>query len=174
MQILNQYQIQFSGLNNEIYQFDFKIDKSFFEATAFPEVRSGDLTVHVELDKQINMMVLDFTIEGEVELMCDRCLDYFKYPLSIEEQLIVKQVVEAKESDDDNLIYIDMQAHTLDLVHSIYEYINVALPIQRFHPEDEAGNSSCDPEMIKKLKDFSQPIQNPQWNALNDLNQMKN
>jgi uncharacterized metal-binding protein YceD (DUF177 family) len=169
MQILDQYKIQFSGLKNEVYHYDFEITDSFFEVTAFPEVKKGNLTASVTLNKQVNMMILDFHIQGEVELMCDRCLDFFTFTISSKDQLIVKQVVELQESNDDNLIYIDMQAHTLDLVQHFYDYIAIALPMQRIHPEDENGKSACNQEMIDRLAQYSAPIYNSQWDALKNL-----
>jgi len=169
MEILDQYKIQFSGLNKGQHHFDFEIARPFFELTESSDVKSGKLSVSVDLDKQENMMIFQFHIEGTVELMCDRCLEYFNHPLDIEEQLIVKQVVEVKESDDDALMYIDMKEHTLDFSHILYEYISVSIPIQHIHPEIEPGVSGCDPEMIKKLEDYSKPQFNSQWDALKGL-----
>ena len=174
MQILDQYKIQFSGLKNGHYHFDFEITNSFFELTAFPDVQSGELSVSINLDKQENMMIFQFHIEGAVELVCDRCLEHFSYPLTIDEQLIVKQVVEIKESDDDALMYIDMQEHTLNFAHTLYEYISVSIPIRHIHPDIEPGVSGCDPEMIKKLEDYSKPQFNSQWDALKDLTREDN
>ena len=57
MQILDQYKIQFSGLKNGQYHFDFEITNSFFELKASPDVQRGDLSVSVNLDKQENMMI---------------------------------------------------------------------------------------------------------------------
>lgn len=169
MRILEQYKIQFSGLNIGLHHFDFEIDDTFFELTASPDVKSGKLSVSVDLDKQETMMIFRINIKGTVELICDRCLDTFDHPLEIEEKLIVKQVVEVKESEDDTLMYIDMQEHTLDFSHILYEYISVSIPIQHIHPEIEPGVSGCDPEMIKKLEDFSKPQFNSQWDALKGL-----
>lgn len=170
MQILDQYKIQFSGLTNGVYNFNFQITNSFFEATSFPEVESGDIAVLIKLEKSENLMVLDFQLDGGLELMCDRCLEYFTYPVSIAEQLIVRQVADAKESEDDNLLFIELQAHTLDLSQFLYDYINIALPIQRIHPEDEQGKSSCNQEMLDQIEKYSKPINNSQWDALKDFN----
>lgn len=174
MDILDQYKLQFSGLNTGLHHLEYSITDAFFEATAFPDVQKGKLAVTVDLDKQVNMMVFQFHIEGEVELTCDRCLDPFTYPLVWDEQLIVKQVIEPTESDDDMLVYIDIKEHTFDFSHYLYEYINLALPMQHVHPQNDEGVSQCDPEMIKKIEALSKPIQNSQWDALKNLNLDKN
>ncbi len=170
METLDQYKLQFSGLKTGIHHLDYTITDAFFEATEFPDVQKGNLSVTVELDKQINMMVFQFHIEGEVELTCDRCLDVFPYSINSDDQLIVKQVVEPTESDDEMLVYIDIKEHTFDFSHFLYEIISLALPIQHIHPENDEGVSQCDPEMIKKIEAFSKPIQNSHWDALKNIN----
>lgn len=174
MQILDQYKIQFSGLTSGHYHYDCEIMDSFFELTAFPDVEHGKLSVGIDLNKQENMMIFQFHLEGAVELMCDRCLENFSYPLTINEQLIVKQVVEIQESEDDSLIYLDIKEHTIDLTHILYEYISVSIPFRHVHPENEQGVSGCDPEMIEKIENYSKRQFISPWDALKDLSSENN
>jgi uncharacterized metal-binding protein YceD (DUF177 family) len=51
------------------------------------------------------------------------------------------------------MITMPLDEHEIDLVSFFYEYIHLALPIKRIHPDDEKGNSTCNPEMIRKLND---------------------
>ena len=54
----------------------------------------------------------------------------------------------------------------------IYEYIQLALPIKRVHTDDSEGNSTCDPEMLKKLNEFIVEEENntdPRWDELRKL-----
>ena len=58
-------------------------------------------------------------------------------------------------------------------MHFIYETICLALPHRIVHPDDENGNSTCNPEVLKKLESMSQ-TEKPQeiderWAALKDL-----
>ncbi len=53
-----------------------------------------------------------------------------------------------------------------------YEYILLALPIQRIHPNDSRGNSTCDPEMLSKLKEHTvieEDSNDPRWDELKKL-----
>ena len=53
-----------------------------------------------------------------------------------------------------------------------YEYILLALPIKKIHPDDRNGVSQCDPEMIKKLEEhLTSDIDetDPRWNELKKL-----
>ncbi len=43
--------------------------------------------------------------------------------------------------------------HQLDLKHYFYECISVSIPYRKVHPDLPDGESGCDPEMLKKLKD---------------------
>ncbi len=169
MEILNQYKLQFSGLALGFHRLEYTISDTFFEATAFPGIEKGELSVIVDLEKQMNMMIFHFHIKGEVELTCDRCLDTFQFPIDVNEQLIVKQVVEPTETDDDMLVQIDIKDHTFDFSHYLYEYISLSLPIQHVHFNDENGVTQCDPEMIKKIEEYSKPSTNPQWDALKKI-----
>jgi uncharacterized protein len=62
--------------------------------------------------------------------------------------------------------------HELDMKQYFYEYILLALPIKRVHPDDKNGNSTCDPEMLKKLKEhiISEEVESdPRWDELKKL-----
>jgi len=62
--------------------------------------------------------------------------------------------------------------HELDLQQHFYEYIHLALPIKRVHPDDQSGNSTCDPVMLKKLKELivEEKYENdPRWDELKRL-----
>jgi uncharacterized metal-binding protein YceD (DUF177 family) len=53
-----------------------------------------------------------------------------------------------------------------------YEYILLALPIQRVHPDDKNGESTCDPGMLDKLKEhiiIEEPETDPRWDELKKL-----
>jgi len=58
------------------------------------------------------------------------------------------------------------------LQQHIYEFIHLALPIRRVHPDDKKGNSTCDPIMLKKLEELviDEDVDNdPRWDELKRL-----
>ena len=70
------------------------------------------------------------------------------------------------------LLLLPADEHELDLKQYIYEYIHLALPIKRVHPDDKNGKSTCDPEMLKKLKEHIVNNENendPRWDELKKL-----
>jgi len=170
----NQYQIAFSGLNPGMHTFDFQIGDTFFEQVNDTEITGGAVTVIVTMAKEERMMDLHLEITGKVNVACDRCNELMSVEVSGKERLIIKLGDHYHEESEDVQI-IPETVHQFDLRPFLYEYIHLLLPIRRIHPEDEEGNSQCDPDIIKKLKELSERrMQDPRWEALNQLKKKKN
>jgi uncharacterized metal-binding protein YceD (DUF177 family) len=164
-----QYQIAFSGLKPGTHVFDFKIGKSFFEQVEDEEIRDGQVGVTVTMVKEERMMDLHFTIHGTVMVSCDRCNELMEIEVNGNERLIVKYGEGYYEETEDIQI-IPETAHQFDVGPFIYEYIHLLVPIRRVHQEDSKGNSQCDPDILRKLKELSEHhAKDPRWEALNQL-----
>jgi uncharacterized metal-binding protein YceD (DUF177 family) len=74
-----------------------------------------------------------------------------------------------EESED--VIVIPETEYQFNLAPYIYEFIHLALPAQIIHPDDEYGDSTCDPEMLRILNTLA-PSESvdPRWEALKKLN----
>jgi uncharacterized metal-binding protein YceD (DUF177 family) len=90
----------------------------------------------------------------------------------------VKWGEEAGEIEDDVLI-VGRDEHEIEVGQYLYEFIILALPYQRIHPEDEDGYSTCNPEMLKKLEahqaqetDQSE-LTDPRWDVLKGIIEKK-
>jgi len=165
----DQYQIAFSGLNPGTHLFDFQIGDSFFEQLQDAEIKGGQVSVIVTMAKEERMMDLYLEISGQVRVACDRCNELMDMEVDGRERLIIKLGDHYYEESEDVQVIPDT-AHQFDLGPFMYEYIHLLLPIRRVHPEDEAGNSQCDPEIIRKLKELSEShMPDPRWEALKKL-----
>jgi uncharacterized metal-binding protein YceD (DUF177 family) len=171
MDNLSQYTLPFSGLSEGKHQFDFDINDSFFAEFESSEVEKGQLNVRVELEKRSTYLRLVFSIKGSVELICDRCLENFDYPLESRKELLVK-FSEKPMEDEAELIYLHPTDFQVEIAQYIYEFVILSLPIRRIHPDGEDGKSLCDPVMIKKLEELghhgstSDEPDDPRWNEL--------
>src|SRR4030042_4291836 len=168
------FTIPISGLKEGQHYFEFKIDKAFFEQFDESEVKEGELDTVVESDKRSSHVDLKVRISGTVNISCDRCLGVFSQPVDCVSRLLVKFGKIADEEDPD-MITMPANEQDLDMKQYFYEYILLALPIKRMHPDDSSGNSTCDPEMLKKLQEHIVSDENesdPRWNELKKL--MKN
>lgn len=165
------YSIQLTGLNEGKHTYEFEIGDDFFDAFEGSEIRKGELKADVMLEKCSTHMEIRILINGRVEVNCDRCLDRFYMPLSDENRLYVMQGREW-DDDDPDMIAIPPDANEIDLSQYFYEYINLALPIKRIHPEDDNGCSTCNPDMIMKLGDHLVAVDHgsdPRWEELRKL-----
>ena len=153
--------------------FDYEVNNSFFDAFEYSLVKNGDLKVSVELDKQETMLILNFKINGTVNLACDTCLSDFSTPVEIREKQIVKFAEDDLESDDLEIIMLNKRESEIDISGLIYEYINVTVPY--IINCDNVGKSPyCDIEMLAKLESFSVQAKekedaDPRWDALKKL-----
>ena len=169
------YTIGISGLKEGHNTIDFEIDNKFFERFEESEVKEGSLFANVELQKSSSHIDLLIRISGSVRVCCDRCLEMFFHPVDCENRLLVKLGKKIEDIDPD-IISIPADEHQLDLQQLFYEYIHLALPIKRVHPDDIEGNSSCDPEMLKKLDELIVADENendndndPRWDELKKM-----
>ena len=87
----------------------------------------------------------------------DRCLGEFDQPVENHARVIIKFGEEEEESDE--IIVIPESETQINVAQLIYEFIALAVPIRHVHPDDENGNSTCDPNMIKKLEELRSPHQ---------------
>jgi uncharacterized metal-binding protein YceD (DUF177 family) len=170
----DQYQIAFTGLNPGTHTFGFQIGDKFFEQVHDAEITGGKVSVVVTMAKEERMMDLHLEIIGKVIVPCDRCNELMEVEVNGNERLIIKLGDHYYEESEDVQVIPDT-AHQFDLRPFLYEYIHLLLPIRRVHPEDEDGNSQCDPEILKKLKELSEHhVQDPRWEALGKLKNKDN
>ena len=176
MKALKQFSIPFTGLKLGKHQFDFEIDKSFFDAFEYSLVKDGALKVEVELDKQETMLILHFHIWGTIQLNCDKCLAEFSQPIEVNERQIVKFAEDDLESDDLEIIMLNKKESALDVSEMIYEFINVSVPYIN-NCEQAGQGQKCDPEMIATLDKLAsgtaekeeEQNDDPRWEALKKL-----
>jgi uncharacterized metal-binding protein YceD (DUF177 family) len=154
------------------HEYHFVADNSFFEQFESSEVRKALVHVQVELTRHSQFLELRFDIHGKITVHCDRCLEPFVTPVSHQAMLYVRFGERTLEQSDDLLILADSE-HEIRVDQFIYEYIHLALPIQRIHPELD-GISGCDPGMMEKLQEHhadeqEDAAEDPRWEKLKGL-----
>jgi uncharacterized protein len=159
------------GLKEGRHDIDFEIGEEFFEQFEESEIKEGSLIALIEMDKRSSHIDLSIRISGSVKVCCDRCLEMFFHPVDCRNRILVKFGKSIEDSDPD-IISLPVDEHELDLNQPVYEFIHLALPIKRVHPDDSKGNSTCDPFMLKKLEELivEDEIDNdPRWDELKKL-----
>lgn len=169
MDALIEYKIPYKGLSDGVHSFNFTVDSKFFEAIGSEEIAQGLIKVELEMDKQSRMLVLDFSIKGAIVVECDRCAEDVEVKVKDKKRLVCKFVNDGSDSED--ILFLDEKDAFLDLSIIINEFIVLALPMRRVHPEDKNGNPTCNVEQLERLKKLSvAPKVDSPWEALKNLN----
>jgi uncharacterized metal-binding protein YceD (DUF177 family) len=171
---MNNYSIEFRGLSEDKHNYSFTITDDFFNKFEESEIKKGKVLIDVEMNLNKDLIILNISLKGDVEIQCDRCLDYFYQAISFKTKLFVEFGSENSDiSDVDNKITISEKEEKIVLDKHFYDYIHLSLPYQRFHPNDKNGNSTCNAEMLNKLEElYTQKEDNkidPRWDKLKDL-----
>lgn len=169
MDYFKQFVIQFGGLKPGMHHFSYEIDHSFFDHFDYSEIKNGKVNVEIDMEREEKMLVIHFSLDGMVEVPCDRCYIPFNLPIVGKETLIVKFGKDYHE-ENEQIQIIPEGEHHFDVSPFIYEYIHLLMPFRKVHPEDSEGNSLCDPEVIKRIgesENESEP--DPRWDALKKL-----
>lgn len=170
------YNIEFKGLKEGVHDFEFEVNDQFFAHFEESPVNNGELAVKVMLEKRSTFLKLELDLTGWMMLTCDRCLELYKQPVENNTEIFVKFGEERTGNDEeDNIIWLSTDDHQVNLVHIIYEYAVLSIPLRHVHPKNSEGKRACNPEMIAKLKKYTQPAKDeevktdPRWDALRKL-----
>ena len=172
MEKKNEFLIPVSGLALGQHAYQYEINNDFFNGMDYSEVQQGKVSVKLDIDRQETMLTLHFELKGSVRVVCDRCADEFDLPIESHQEFFIKLGTEnAEESDDVAVVSADTNEY--DIRSLVYEYIILAIPMHRVHPEGQ-----CNPAVIEMLNREEAPIEedeasdaiDPRWAALKDLN----
>ena len=98
------YKLQLVGLPVGNQVFNYVVGTEFFEEMESSDIRSGLVDVALNVKSSLNCYILDFTVRGKVQILCDRCLEEMDHEVESEYRLTVKRGDEYGEEDDDIII----------------------------------------------------------------------
>lgn len=166
------FTIPFVGLKLGLHEFEFEIDKSFFETLPFSLIEDGLLKAYLGLEKKETMLIANLGIEGNIYTSCDRCTDDLIQ--QIDGELTLYYTFGEEESEDENLIILPLESYQIDIAQPLYELISLSMPSKLVH-----DNAQCNEEMVALLSKYQQPSKSekdkdqeidPRWSALKNLN----
>lgn len=166
----NIYKIPFKGLENGVHEFEFVLEKDFFETFEELKDTEGKLIAKVVLNKSEILISLKINIEGSVQAICDRCLDDFDLPIEAQTDLFVKFGSETEELAE-NLIVVSDKEDNIDMKDLFYELYMLSFPLKVMHPEID-GKSTCNEKMLDKLDEYSVDSEDnidPRWDELRKM-----
>lgn len=173
MNIQKDFLIPFAGLKLGKHQFDYQIDKEFFESFNFDEFNGVNVKVDLVLDKKSTMLELMFKHKGTVNVPCDLSGEEFDLPIKGKLNLIVK-FGDAFNNENDELLILPHGEFQFDVAQYIYEMIVLSVPSKRIHPGVKDGTLKT--EAIEKLNKLAPKEQHkeeenndPRWDKLKQL-----
>jgi uncharacterized metal-binding protein YceD (DUF177 family) len=174
--VVREFSINIVGLsNNKSHQFNFELGDEFFRHYGSELVPGGQFTAAVVLNKHETFIEADFNIRGKANLVCDRTLEAFDYPIKIDKKIVFKYGHEEGEVSDE-IVIIGYDRTTLELGQYMYEFIGLEIPIKKLHPklqEDENDDDAPEGKLIYSsatAEDNNEEEQtDPRWEKLKKL-----
>jgi uncharacterized metal-binding protein YceD (DUF177 family) len=175
MKVNKDFLIPFVGLKQGKHQFEFDIDKTFFDGFDFDEYNDVNIKVNLVLEKKSTMLELAFKHKGTVNVPCDLSNEDFDLPVKGKLNLIVKFGDEFN-NDNDEMLVLPHGEYQVDVSQYIYEMIVLSVPSKRVHPGMKDG--TMDAAIINKLnelapKEKQQEVKkentDPRWDELKKL-----
>lgn len=152
MKVTNEFLIPFVGLKLGKHQFDFQINKKFFDNFDYHEYEDCDIKVTVVLEKKSTMLELSFKHKGTVNVPCDLTNEMFDLPIKAKLKLIVN-FGEEFNNDNEELLILPHGEFQVDVSQYIYEMIVLSVPLKRIHPGIKDGTLKT--ETLDKLTELS-------------------
>jgi uncharacterized metal-binding protein YceD (DUF177 family) len=161
------FDIDLYKLAEGVHEFEFDFDSRFFDLFEDSIIEQGSGEIKVELNKASSMITLTISLDAEIELICDRSLDSFMYPVEESNEVRLKFGDHWEELNDD-LILIPANTQKVDIAQFVYEFLTLAMPMKKLHPryKDQEDFSIIDGEDTDPSSD--EPI-DPRWNELKKL-----
>ncbi|MDO5616042.1 MAG: DUF177 domain-containing protein [Cruoricaptor ignavus] len=168
------YEVVFSGLKEGKHQFQFEINKAFFELfDTEQEFTNPRIVADILMDKHSTFLEFWIKTGGDVALVCDITNEEFDYPIENEIKVLVKFGEEYDDSDED-VITIPMHDHAFNVAQLIYEDVVLSIPMKKISPKvseedlEILDQYSPKEELPEKEENSTQPI-DPRWEALKKL-----
>ena len=151
MKKLNEFLIPFIGLKLGKHQFEYQINKAFFESFDYDEFESADIKVSVVFEKKSTMLELNFKHKGTIHVPCDLTNEMFDFPIKGKLKVIV-QFGEEYNDDNNELLILPHGEHEINISQIIYEMIALSIPFRKVHPGVKDG--TLDSEALRKLNEL--------------------
>tara|TARA_Y100000768_G_scaffold274912_1_gene210592 strand:- start:2 stop:523 length:522 start_codon:yes stop_codon:yes gene_type:complete len=164
--------IPFAGLKQGRHNFSFSIENKFFKNLGYNEFNDVKLIAQIELLKKTTFLELIFFITGKVNVFCDISIEPFDLEINSESNFIVK-FSNSSENFSDEIIFLPIGSHEIDVTNHLYETIILSLPIRKVHPKVKDGTLEND--ITIKLKELEPKLENQsfendsRWDKLKDL-----
>ncbi len=136
------------------------------------EFKGGE--VDLQFYRTLHFIRVNFHVDADVELVCDRSLENYIQPISSDYEVLFKvDVQEETENEDGAVRRFNFSSNTLSVEEEVRDTIMLNIPIKKLHPKflDEDGNPK--EFEVKKYGDVAEGDEaegiDPRWEKLKKL-----
>ncbi|MBO5887587.1 MAG: DUF177 domain-containing protein [Bacteroidaceae bacterium] len=153
---LDGYKVDLKGMATDTVSYRWQADNDFFSAVQGSEIKQGLLDVALRVKRTSGAYELEFQLQGEVEVTCDRCLESMNQP--IDAFCTLRVVMGEDFVDDGDVVVIPEREGVINVAWNIYEFAALQIPLRHVHPDCEALSESSEEERV-----------DPRWAELKKL-----
>ncbi len=139
------YNIDLRNIGSNVQVFEYNLDDEYFAKIDSEEVSKGNVKAVVRASKRISTYELEFELEGQIKIPCDRCLDDMEQSIKHAETIAVK--LGADYAEEENVVIVPESDSSINIAWFLYEFIILNIPIKHIHPAGE-----CNKTMLDQLK----------------------
>ncbi|MCC8119818.1 MAG: DUF177 domain-containing protein [Bacteroidales bacterium] len=127
------YNVPLKSLGAGTHEFEFHLDGQFFANMENADIRKADVVVKLKVTLVHDRYDLQFTMQGTVTTLCDRCLDDLELPIDTSYRILVEYGKDYND-DSDDLLIIPSSDSNLNVAYMIYDTVALAIPMKHVHP----------------------------------------
>ena len=126
-------EIRIAGLKAGEHSFVFQLGEDFSDAFSNDFFSRPELSIHVSVHISDTLIKANLSMNGSVELVCDRSLDSFRMDLNQSATHFFKFGEEESELSDE-LEVIHPERTSIDFDQLIYDTVALSIPGKKLHP----------------------------------------
>ena len=134
------------GMATDTVSYRWQADNDFFSAVQGSDIKQGLLDVALRVKRTSGAYELEFQLQGEVEVTCDRCLESMNQP--IDAFCTLRVVMGEDFVDDGDVVVIPEREGIINVAWNIYEFAALQIPLRHVHPDCEALSESSEEERV--------------------------
>lgn len=146
-----------------------KIEANELETGKYPFLGAE---VDIEFYRTEHFIRTKFTVDAEVQLICDRSLDEFTFEINKKYEVLFKsENVEESAEVNGAIRNYDHKRQQIDLEQDVIDTIMLGIPVKKLHPKflDEDGNPlEFTNQTFGDVEEEEDKI-DPRWEALKEL-----
>lgn len=127
------FKVNLAGMSEGKMEQDFDCNTEFFQNMEHPEILDSNVKAHLEVTRKGDVYDLKFTVKGELQIPCDRCLDPMPHEVDTTYELKVKY---GEDYDDgtDGVLTIPYEDTHLNVAYILADTILLTIPMRHVHP----------------------------------------